>query len=110
MEAGADVNAKDEFSTAFRTAQKKHMGSFDGKSLVLRYLLLLPWMGWIKYLRVFCSNLFDLFSVIFMRDDDFSDRLHRSANFTGFTPLHYAVLADSLECVRILVNAGESRC
>ena len=46
-------------------------------------------------------------SVIFMRDDDFSDRLHRNANFCGFTPLHYAALADSLECIRLLVNAGE---
>lgn len=42
-----------------------------------------------------------------MRDDDFSERLHRSANFSGFTPLHYAALADSLECVRLLVDAGE---
>jgi len=42
-----------------------------------------------------------------MRDDDFSDRLHRNANFSGFTPLHYAVLGDSLECIRLLVNAGE---
>ena len=41
-----------------------------------------------------------------MRDDDFSDRLHRSANFSGFTPLHYAALGDSLECVQLLVNAG----
>ena len=31
LKAGADVNARDEFSTAFRTAQKKHMRSFDGK-------------------------------------------------------------------------------
>ncbi|XP_058970619.2 mitochondrial disaggregase-like [Pocillopora verrucosa] len=73
LKAGADVNARDEFSTAFRTAQKKHMRSFD---------------------------------VILMRDDDFSDRLHRSANFSGFTPLHYAALGDSLECVQLLVNAG----
>ena len=42
-----------------------------------------------------------------MRDDDFSERLHRSADFSGFTPLHYAALADSLECIRLLVNAGE---
>ena len=42
-----------------------------------------------------------------MRDDDFSDRLHRSANFSGFTPLHYAALSDSFECVQLLVNAGE---
>ncbi|KAL9973514.1 hypothetical protein ACROYT_G019983 [Oculina patagonica] len=73
VEAGADVNAKEEFSTAFRTAQKKHMRSFD---------------------------------VIFMRDDDFSDRLHRNANFSGFTPLHYAALADNLECIHLLLNAG----
>ena len=44
---------------------------------------------------------------MFMRDDDFSDKLHRNANFSGFTPLHYAVLGDSLECIRLLVNAGE---
>ena len=30
IEAGADVNAREEFSTAFKTAQKKHMRSFDG--------------------------------------------------------------------------------
>ena len=42
-----------------------------------------------------------------MRDDDFSERLHRSANFSGFTPLHYAALADSLECVHLLVDAGK---
>lgn len=35
IEAGADVNAREEFSTAFRAAQKKHMRSFDGKVLVL---------------------------------------------------------------------------
>ena len=46
-------------------------------------------------------------SVIFIRDDDFSERLNRSANFSGFTPLHYAALADSLECVRLLADAGE---
>ena len=42
-----------------------------------------------------------------MRDDEFSGRLNRSANFSGFTPLHYAALADSLECVQRLVDAGE---
>lgn len=73
IEAGADINVREEFSTAFQTAQKKHMRSFD---------------------------------VMFMRDDDFSDRLHRNANFSGFTPLHYAVLGDSLACIRLLVNAG----
>ncbi|XP_068718120.1 mitochondrial disaggregase-like [Montipora capricornis] len=73
IEAGADVNAKEEFTTPFKMAQKKHMRSFD---------------------------------VIFMREDDFSDKLHQRANFNGFTPLHYAALADSRECVRCLIDAG----
>lgn len=57
---------------------------------------------------LFLNFLFnDLYAVIFMRDDDFSERLHRSANFSGFTPLHYAALADSLKCVHLLVDAGK---
>ncbi|XP_074619996.1 mitochondrial disaggregase-like [Acropora palmata] len=46
------------------------------------------------------------FDVIFMREDDFSDRLNQRANFSGFTPLHYAALSDSHECVRRLIDAG----
>ncbi|KAK2567871.1 Caseinolytic peptidase B protein-like protein [Acropora cervicornis] len=45
-------------------------------------------------------------TVIFMREDDFSDRLNQRANFSGFTPLHYAALSDSHECVRRLIDAG----
>ena len=41
-----------------------------------------------------------------MREDDFSDRLNQRANFSGFTPLHYAALSDSHECVRRLIDAG----
>ena len=51
--------------------------------------------------------LFFFFSVIFMREDDFSDRLNQRANFSGFTPLHYAALSDSHECVRRLIDAGK---
>jgi len=41
IEAGADVNAREEFSTAFRTAQKKHMRSFDGRFFfVLLFVIL----------------------------------------------------------------------
>ena len=42
-----------------------------------------------------------------MREDDFSDRLNQRANFSGFTPLHYAALSDSHECVRRLIDAGK---
>lgn len=40
------------------------------------------------------------------RQGEFSDKLNNNANFKGFTALHYAVLADSMECVKILLEAG----
>ena len=56
---------------------------------------------WLIYVSYF------FFPVIFMREDDFSDRLNQRANFSGFTPLHYAALSDSHECVRRLIDAGK---
>lgn len=35
IEAGADVDVREEFSTLFKTAQKKHMRSFDGITIIL---------------------------------------------------------------------------
>ncbi|KAK3754788.1 hypothetical protein QZH41_012786 [Actinostola sp. cb2023] len=73
LEAGADPNAAEEFSTIFQTAQKKHWRSYE---------------------------------VIMERENNFSDKLSKGANFSGFTPLHYAALSDSLECVLLLLNSG----
>ncbi|XP_034934875.1 caseinolytic peptidase B protein homolog [Chelonus insularis] len=44
--------------------------------------------------------------VLMIREEEFSDRLNSRATFKGFTPLHYAVLADSYECVKALLDAG----
>uniref|UniRef100_A0A0C9R1I9 Clpb_1 protein n=1 Tax=Fopius arisanus TaxID=64838 RepID=A0A0C9R1I9_9HYME len=44
--------------------------------------------------------------VLTKREEEFSDRLNNRATFKGFTALHYAVLADSLSCVKILLEAG----
>ncbi|XP_063988440.1 mitochondrial disaggregase [Diachasmimorpha longicaudata] len=44
--------------------------------------------------------------VLTKREEEFSDRLNNRATFKGFTALHYAVLADSISCVKILLNAG----
>ena len=38
IEAGADVNVREEFSTHFKTAQKKHMRSFDG-IIIISFLI-----------------------------------------------------------------------
>jgi len=38
------------------------------------------------------------------REDEFSDRLSNRVNFKGCTALHYAVLSDDLETVRVLLE------
>lgn len=44
--------------------------------------------------------------VLYEREEEFSDRLNSRATFKGFTPLHYAVLTDSIELIKILLEAG----
>lgn len=46
------------------------------------------------------------FAVIMIREDEFSHRLNKNANFCGFTPLHYACLIDSYEGVKLLLQRG----
>ncbi|XP_046371975.1 caseinolytic peptidase B protein homolog [Haliotis rufescens] len=40
------------------------------------------------------------------REEEFSDRLNLRANFKGSTALHYAVLTDDIEVVKLLLEAG----
>lgn len=47
-----------------------------------------------------------MITVLEKREEEFSDRLNSRANFQGFTALHYAVLADSIACVKALLDAG----
>ncbi|XP_026302171.1 caseinolytic peptidase B protein homolog [Apis mellifera] len=44
--------------------------------------------------------------VLMIREEEFCDHLNSRATFKGFTPLHYAVLADSKACVQALLEAG----
>ncbi|XP_076277151.1 mitochondrial disaggregase [Lasioglossum baleicum] len=44
--------------------------------------------------------------VLTIRETEFSDVLNNRATFKGFTPLHYAVLADSKSCVKALLDGG----
>uniref|UniRef100_A0A4W4EAT8 Clp ATPase C-terminal domain-containing protein n=1 Tax=Electrophorus electricus TaxID=8005 RepID=A0A4W4EAT8_ELEEL len=73
LEAGADPNLGDEFSSVYGTARDKGVHSLD---------------------------------VLVSREDEFSSRLSSRASFRGCTPLHYAVLADDLHTVRVLLEEG----
>lgn len=41
-----------------------------------------------------------------IRDEEFSNSLSQKATFRGFTALHYAVLADNCDVVKLLLDAG----
>lgn len=40
------------------------------------------------------------------RDEEFSSQLNNRATFLGFTALHYAVLTDNFDIVKLLLNSG----
>ena len=44
--------------------------------------------------------------VMVARENDFSDELNLRANFRGCTPLHYAVLADDIGLINLLLEGG----
>uniref|UniRef100_A0A915KXB5 Clp ATPase C-terminal domain-containing protein n=1 Tax=Romanomermis culicivorax TaxID=13658 RepID=A0A915KXB5_ROMCU len=44
--------------------------------------------------------------ILWTRQDEFSNRLRANANYKGTTPLHYAVLAENIELIEILLNRG----
>uniref|UniRef100_A0AAY4ER73 Clp ATPase C-terminal domain-containing protein n=1 Tax=Denticeps clupeoides TaxID=299321 RepID=A0AAY4ER73_9TELE len=103
LEAGADPNQADEFSSVYEMSHKKAIHSLEGKHLSVFRL----------YSRVaspaflfFFPLISHLSTVLVTREDEFSSRLSTRANFHGCSPLHYAVLADDLHTVRILLEAG----
>ncbi|KAK7476736.1 hypothetical protein BaRGS_00032029 [Batillaria attramentaria] len=73
LEAGADPNMGDLFTTPTLMSREKNLHSLQ---------------------------------VMITREEEFSNRLSNKANFRDCTALHYAVLADDVECVKILLQKG----
>ncbi|KAK3789000.1 hypothetical protein RRG08_039608 [Elysia crispata] len=73
LEAGADPNILDQFSTATLKSREKQLNALH---------------------------------VLLAREEEFSDRLSNRANFQNCTPLHYAVLINDMDCVKLLLEAG----
>ncbi|GFN87524.1 caseinolytic peptidase b protein homolog [Plakobranchus ocellatus] len=72
LEAGADPNVLDQFSTVTLKSREKQLNALH---------------------------------VLLTREEEFSDRLSNRANFQNCTPLHYAVLVNDMECVKLLLEA-----
>ena len=88
LDAGADVDIEDAFSSVVRVARTKEIPYELGTLL-------------------HSGALVEFFLLVFRRrEGEFSDRLHPEANFLGFTPLHYAVLLGNVEMIKLLLNAG----
>ena len=47
-----------------------------------------------------------VFDVVMARDNCFWNKLSKNADFSGFTPLHYAALSDDIACVKLLLEKG----
>lgn len=73
LEAGADPNVLDHFSTVTLKSREKQLNALH---------------------------------VLLTREEEFSDRLSNRANFQNCTPLHYAVLVNDIETVKLLLEAG----
>jgi ATP-dependent Clp protease ATP-binding subunit ClpB len=54
----------------------------------------------------FLTYLHGLSTVLIKRENEFNDRLNSRASFRGFTALHYAALANSVEVTDLLLKAG----
>ncbi|XP_065668496.1 mitochondrial disaggregase isoform X5 [Hydra vulgaris] len=73
LDAGADPDVLDDFSTAYKIASRHGIRVFD---------------------------------VIDSRQSCFNRTTNNRADFSGFTPLHYACLADDYETICLLLEAG----
>ena len=49
---------------------------------------------------------FVLYSVAAVRDNEFSSHINHFVNYSGFTPLHYAVVLDDQRMVQLLLSHG----
>ena len=114
LQAGADPNVRDEYSTPFKTAGKKKIRVMDG-ACIYSIVRLMQNASHVVKKAVKAPDLFFcvyslFFAVIMIRKDEFSHRLNKNANFCGFTPLHYASLIDSYDGVKLLLQGGNMNC
>lgn len=93
LNAGADIDAEDGFSTASDMA-RKHRTSYPNSKFIYNDIFVL----------VLCFRHVCL--VLQQREQEFSAKLSAYANFKGFTALHYAVLLRDTDIIDLLLKSG----
>ncbi|XP_014291431.1 mitochondrial disaggregase [Halyomorpha halys] len=88
-----------------------HLAAVNGNSEILKILIeagcdVNAGDEYINNYRTAHEKGLNTFEVLLQRETEFSDVLRAQENYLGFTPLHYAVLAHSLDCVLSLIAAG----
>ncbi|KAJ8368098.1 hypothetical protein SKAU_G00081260 [Synaphobranchus kaupii] len=112
-----EVREKDRVPVGTRDKQVEVGGwKTGGKVLSLRFALHCPLIHLLNAISCSCFTSTILFEkslatkreidMLVTREDEFNNRLSSRASFRGCTPLHYAVLADDLHSVRMLLEAG----
>lgn len=95
IEQKADVNLGDNYVNSHKTGAAVGMHPVEG---------IFVWF--FKFLHLILIDFDACFLVLMIRDEEFCSRLNNRATFLGCTALHYAVLADELETVELLLQNG----
>ncbi|KAG7206378.1 hypothetical protein KM043_003743 [Ampulex compressa] len=106
LKSGMDVNIRH-----FLGWNALHIAAINGKVEAVKFLLkngidVNAGDEFINAYRTAMEKRINSLDVLVMREEEFCDRLNNKASFKGLTALHYAVLADSVECVKALLDGG----
>ena len=108
LDAGADPNIPDEFTTVYKVASRRRTSVLSGRLGLLflcNFVLIMTHV--LKTMRR--QNFFLFFIVSLMRQESFGRELSSREDFSGFTALHYAALSDDFESIQILLEAGKKQ-
>lgn len=101
LESGADLNAGDDYVNVYRTASEKGLHTLDGELISYDRKTAIGF-SWKKYIPAISQ----FFPVMLHRESEFSESLRAQENYLGFTALHYAVLVECTDCVKLLLAKG----
>ena len=85
--SGADVNIKDDYSSATRIARQQRVHTSQSKSHDVSH----------DYHSTIVAD---------VRDKEFCSFINHYSNYSGFTPLHYAIIKDDERIVKYLLEHG----